>query len=69
MKLKVSGVGTHELWEGYLDSRICSRDTYPESYIPKFTSIRRLEVDRDTFSERECPRSVLRGHSLLALPG
>jgi len=27
---------------GYHDSRRCSRDTYPESYITKYTSIRRL---------------------------
>ena len=32
-------VGT--LWEGYDESRRCSRDTYPESYITKYTSIRR----------------------------
>ena len=29
------------LWEGYHESRRCSRDTYPESYILKYTSIRR----------------------------
>ena len=29
------------LWEGYHESRRCSRDTYPESYITKHTSIRR----------------------------
>ena len=29
------------LWEGYRESRRCSRDTYPESYITKYTSIRR----------------------------
>ena len=28
-------------WEGYHESRRCSRDTYPESYITKYTSIRR----------------------------
>ena len=28
-------------WEGYRESRRCSRDTYPESYITKYTSIRR----------------------------
>ena len=27
--------------EGCRESRRCSRDTYPESYIPKYTSIRR----------------------------
>jgi len=29
-------------WEGYHESRRCSRDTYPESDITKYTSIRRL---------------------------
>ena len=29
------------LWEGCRESRRCSRDTYPESYIAKYTSIRR----------------------------
>ena len=29
------------LWEGCRESRRCSRDTYPESYIIKYTSIRR----------------------------
>ena len=28
-------------WEGYHESRRCSRDTYPESYITKYTSIRK----------------------------
>ena len=30
-----------KLWEGYRESRRCSRDTYPESYITKYTSTRR----------------------------
>ena len=29
-----------KLWEGCRKSRRCSRDTYPESYITKYTSIR-----------------------------
>jgi len=29
------------LWEGYHESRRCSRDNYPESYITEYTSIRR----------------------------
>ena len=29
------------LWEGYHESRRCSRDTYSESYITKYTHIRR----------------------------
>ena len=32
------------LWEGCRESRRCSRDTYPESYITKYTSIRRLKL-------------------------
>jgi len=28
------------VWEGYHESRRCSRDTYPESYTTKYTSIR-----------------------------
>jgi hypothetical protein len=34
--------GSADLWEWYRESRGCSRDTYPESYITKYTSIRRL---------------------------
>ena len=33
--------GHEPLWEGYHESRRCTRDTYPESYITKYTSIRR----------------------------
>ena len=29
-------------WEGYRESRRCSRDTYPESYITKYIRIRRF---------------------------
>jgi len=32
------------LWEGNHESRRCSRDTYPESYITKYTSIRNERV-------------------------
>ena len=35
------GVGFY-IWEGYRESRRCLSDTYPESYITKYTSIRRL---------------------------
>jgi len=31
--------------EGYHKSRRCSRDTYTESYITKYTSIRREKLD------------------------
>ena len=27
------------LWEGYRESRICARDTYPGSYITKYTLV------------------------------
>ena len=30
-------------WEGCRESRRCSRDTYPETYITKYTSMRRKE--------------------------
>ena len=33
------------LWEGYCEGRRCPRDTYPESYITKYTSIRRQQRD------------------------
>ena len=29
------------LWKGYRESRKCSRDTYPELYITKYTRTRR----------------------------
>jgi len=39
----VGSTHTHAgpLWEGYHESRRFSRDTYPESYITKYTSMRR----------------------------
>ena len=33
-------------WEGCHESRTCSRDTYPESYKPKYASIRRSASKR-----------------------
>jgi hypothetical protein len=30
-------VGSTDTWEGFRESRRCSRDTYPESYITKYT--------------------------------
>ena len=33
------------LWEGYHESKRCSRDTYPESYLTNFTSVRRLGLN------------------------
>ena len=32
-------VGSMDFWEGYRESRRCSRDTYPESYITKYTLV------------------------------
>ena len=34
----------YRLREGYHEGKRCSRDTYPESYITKCTSVRRLSV-------------------------
>ena len=34
------------LWEGCRESRRCSKDTYPESYITRYTSIRRYSARR-----------------------
>jgi len=49
-------VGSTAFWEGYRESRRCSRDSYPESYITKYTIVRRLiripagaELGRDGF--------------------
>ena len=41
-----SHVSPHDdrLREGCRESRRCSRDTYPESYITKYTSIRRVKA-------------------------
>jgi len=36
------GVNIYNQDSGYHESRRCSRDTYPESCITKYTSIRRL---------------------------
>ena len=33
--------GLSGLWDGLRESTRCSRDTYPESYITKYTSVRR----------------------------
>ena len=57
------------LWEGFRESRRCSRDTYPESYITEFTLVyenssqRRMlrdaterdgvAMDQDTFLQPE----------------
>ena len=41
-KLRVGWL-TKVSWEGYHESRRCSRETYPESYITNYTSIRRLK--------------------------
>jgi len=38
--------GRRLLTLGYRESRRCSRDTYPESYITEYTSIRRLLTTR-----------------------
>ena len=47
------------LWEEYRESRRCSRDTYPESYITKYASIRRQRGGRDPV------RATVRGRARL----
>ena len=44
-QLKITGreMQIRDLWEGCRQSSKCSRDTYPESYITKYTRIRRLQ--------------------------
>ena len=41
LRLGVNGLAPRArgFWEGYSESRKCSRDTYPESYITKYASI------------------------------
>jgi len=41
--------------EGYRESRRCSRDTYPESYITKYTSIRRENLARGLLQTVRAP--------------
>ena len=41
-RLKTQLGGVKLSWEGCHESRRCSRDTYPESYITEYTSTRRL---------------------------
>jgi len=35
------------LWEGYHESRRCSRDTYPESHITKYTTYTKINEERN----------------------
>ena len=44
------------LWEGCRESRRCFRDTYPESYITKYTSTRKVIHGADEIINR-CIRS------------
>jgi len=58
-------------WEGYRESRRCSRDTYPESCITKYTSIRRKPRYRlqfhsaDTRSKKQTRKELCKkiGHA------
>ena len=43
-------------WLRYHESRRCSRDTYPESYVTKYTSIRRLGFRFKDLGARDLPR-------------
>ena len=43
-------------WLAYRESRRCSRDTYPASYITKYTSIRRFKAHRQHRRRGRRPR-------------
>ena len=47
--------GLYMGWEGYHDSRRCSRNTYPESYITKYTCIRGLNSSSSPKSPKKKP--------------
>ena len=59
-------VGSTDFWEGYRESRRCSRDTYSESYITKYTSIRtkatfqKVDVREVTFGNVQVKEESLR---------
>ena len=48
VKARFLGLGLQvtvlDSWEGFYESRSCSRDTCPESYITEYTSIRRFNL-------------------------
>ena len=50
------------LWEGYRESRRSSRDTYPESYITKYTSIRRKRRREEAHLHPSLPEAVHRAY-------
>jgi len=56
-------------WEGYHKSRRCSRGTYPESYITKYTSIRRKTLHARSLTPVPAPeiRAVAHADSHPAL--
>ena len=43
MVMDSGSVSFTDFGEGYHESKRCSRDTYPESYITKYTNIRRVK--------------------------
>ena len=57
----VSGL-CFRVYEGYHESRGCSRDTYPESYITKYTSIRR-KIVRYSHKNQTSPRATRHRHT------
>jgi len=60
-------IRTFQPWEGCRESRRCSRDTHPESYITKYTSIRKnfaLSLGRYTAVERIGHIQDSQGHTL-----
>ena len=56
--LRASPQPIRSLSEGYHESRRCSRDTYPESYITKYTSIRRKKTDSSRAPRSHHPHNM-----------
>jgi len=57
------------LWKGNHKSRTCSRDTFPESYIAKYASIRRIQspIPHGTVSPHEGHSPVQHNRSNLTI--
>ena len=49
------------LWEGYHESSRCFRDTYPESYITKFTSLRSTNASREAAGSDQKRETAITG--------
>ena len=53
-------VGSTDFWEGFRESRRCSRDTHPESYITEYTQYTKIKGGRHRFFGRGVKPSLCR---------